>query len=205
MTGTAESLGAQLRRLRRRRGWTLAEVSARSGLAISTLSKVENDRISLTYHNLAKLAVGLELDLSDFFTPGAIADRRGRRILCRRGQGRLHESANYAHEYLCAELPGRRMVPMFTRVKARRLAEFGPLIRHPGEEFMFVLKGAVDLHIADEDPVRLRAGDSFYFDGRAGHAALSIGKEDAQVLTVITAPPPQRASAGRARAAQRRP
>jgi transcriptional regulator with XRE-family HTH domain len=182
-------LGDRLRRLRRQRGWTLAQVSAKSGLAISTLSKVENNQIALTYHNLAKLAVGLDLDLADFFTPEAIGERSGRRRVCRRGEGRLHESANYAHEYLCAELSRRRMIPLYTRVKARSIETFGEPIQHPGEEFLFVLEGAIDLYIAPDPPVRLRAGDSCYFDGESGHAAVSVGVNDALILTVMSAPP----------------
>src|SRR6185295_10994951 len=110
-------------------------VSARTGLAASTLSKVENNKISLTYHNLARLAVGLDLDLAELFTPKTIGSVSGRSSVSRRGAGRLHESQNYAHEYLCVDLVGRRMVPMLSRVKARSIEEFGELISHPGEEF----------------------------------------------------------------------
>jgi transcriptional regulator with XRE-family HTH domain len=192
-----KSLGDGVRRLRRQRGWTLAQLSMNTGLAISTLSKVENNQISLTYHNLAKLAAGMNLDLADFFAPETIGDRASRRIVCRRGQGRMHESANYAHEYLCAELPRRRMVPLCTRVKARSRAEFGDFIEHPGEEFLYVLEGSVDIYVGSDEPVRLRAGDSFYFEGRAGHAAISVGIGDALILTVISAPPRTRAGAHR--------
>jgi transcriptional regulator with XRE-family HTH domain len=186
--GDRKSLGDGVRRLRRQRGWTLAQLSENTGLAISTLSKVENNQISLTYHNLAKLAAGMNLDLADFFAPEIMGNRTPRRILCRRGHGQMHESANYAHEYLCAELPRRRMVPLCTRVKARSVSEFGDFIEHPGEEFIFVLEGAIDIYLGSDDPVRLRAGDSFYFDGRAGHAAISVGVGDALILTVISAP-----------------
>ena len=43
-----KSLGDGVRRLRRQRGGTLAQLSKNTGLAISTLSKVENNQISLT-------------------------------------------------------------------------------------------------------------------------------------------------------------
>jgi transcriptional regulator with XRE-family HTH domain/mannose-6-phosphate isomerase-like protein (cupin superfamily) len=180
------SLGEGVRRLRRQRGWTLAELSAKTGLAISTLSKVENDQISLTYHNLAKLASGMDLDIADFFGPEPPGGARGRQALCRRGAGPVHETANYAHEYLCAGLPGRQMVPLCSRVKARSLEAFGETIAHPGDEFIYVLEGAIDLHVGGGRPVRLRAGDSYYFDGRAGHAAVSVGIGDALILTVIS-------------------
>ncbi|MFO1056598.1 MAG: XRE family transcriptional regulator [Dongiaceae bacterium] len=190
------SLGEGVRRLRRQRGWTLAELSAKTGLAISTLSKVENNQISLTYHNLAKLASGMALDIADFFAPEALGEARrrpaprrqamNRQALSRRAEGPVHETANYAHEYLCAALPGRRMIPLCSRVKARSLEAFGEAIAHPGDEFIYVLEGAIDLFVGGGGPVRLRAGDSYYFDGRAGHAAVSVGIGDALILTVIS-------------------
>jgi transcriptional regulator with XRE-family HTH domain len=180
-----ERLGDRLRSLRRQQGWTLSDVSAKTGLAISTLSKVENHKLSLTYNNLEKLAIGFDLDLAEFFTPHTIGGVGARWALSRRGKGRLHETANYAHEYLCAELAGRRMVPFISRIKARSLEEFGELIRHPDEEFFIILEGAIDFHREGNEPLRLRAGDSFYFDCNVAHAAISVGIGDALVLTVI--------------------
>ncbi|WP_397586105.1 helix-turn-helix domain-containing protein, partial [Sphingorhabdus sp.] len=39
--------GRVLRSLRAERGWTLAELSSRTGLPVSTLSKVENNKMAL--------------------------------------------------------------------------------------------------------------------------------------------------------------
>ncbi len=186
--GSGAVLGQRLKRMRRERGWTLADVSARTGLAVSTLSKVENNRISLTYNNLARLASGLEVDLANFFTGAAVQDTFGRRVVCHRGEGQLHETANFGHEYLVAELLHRRMVPICSRVKTRSFEEFGELDRHLGEEFVYVLEGAIDLYVEPDEPFRLRVGDCCYFDARAGHAAISVGRSEALILSVVSAP-----------------
>ncbi len=195
-----EQLGDRLRDLRKAKNWTLADVSGRTGLAVSTLSKVENNKISLTYHNLARLALGLDLDLAELFTPATIGSVNGRFSVSRRGGGEVHDSPNYAHEYLCVELAGRRMVPMWSRVKARSLEEFGELISHPGEEFIFVVEGAIDAYTEGNAPIRLRAGDSFYFDSSMGHALVCVGAGDAYILSVIS--PPMRAAEDHGHASQ---
>jgi len=186
--GSGAVLGQRLKRMRRERGWTLADVSARTGLAVSTLSKVENNRISLTYNNLARLASGLEVDLANFFTGAAVQDTFGRRVVSHRGEGQLHETANFGHEYLVAELLHRRMVPICSRVKSHSFEEFGELDRHLGEEFVYVLEGSIELYVEPDEPLRLRAGDCCYFDARAGHAAISVGRSDALILSVVSAP-----------------
>lgn len=59
--------GALLFRLRRKNGWTLAEVSKRTGVAVSTLSKIENGKSSPNYDVLLRLCRGLDLNPADFF------------------------------------------------------------------------------------------------------------------------------------------
>ena len=59
---------------------TLAETSARTGVAVSTLSKVENGQMSLTYDKLVQLSEGLEIDISTFFDP--IPDQRRAAATC---------------------------------------------------------------------------------------------------------------------------
>ena len=48
--------GSVLKSLRLANGWTLSEVSRRTGLPVSTLSKVENDKMSLSYDKLARIS-----------------------------------------------------------------------------------------------------------------------------------------------------
>lgn len=184
-----ELLGMRLRQIRKDKGWTLKEVSARTGLAFSTLSKVERNQLSLTYNNLAKLAEGLDLDIAKLFSSDVAEAAVGRRTYSRRSEGTVHESLNYAHEYLAAKLAQRRMVPMATLIKTHSIEEFGPFDSHPGEEFVYVLEGVVDMYIEPDGPVRLRAGDSCYFDARAPHATISVGANDALVLSIISALP----------------
>lgn len=180
----AGTLGVNLKRLRKAQGWTLAQTAAKCGLSIATLSKVENDQLSLTFANLLKLANGFQVEISELFAPLA-QDAGVYPIVTHLGEGVLHETVNYSHVYLCAELQGRRMVPLVTQIKARSLAEFGPLLKHSGQEFVFVLQGAVELVIEGRDPQPLRAGDSAYFDSGLNHAIVSAGPAEAVVLSVL--------------------
>ena len=66
-TASRPNLGQRLRDLRTRNNWRIADVSRLTGLASSTISKVENGRMSLTYDKLQQLAHGLSLDLADLF------------------------------------------------------------------------------------------------------------------------------------------
>jgi transcriptional regulator with XRE-family HTH domain len=186
--------GGVLRALREERGWTLAEVSKRTGLAVSTLSKIENDKMSLTYDKLSRISKGLSVDIGVLFGNAATVDATsaqargfsGRRSVVRSGEGSVLDTPNYAHLYPATELLNKQMVPIFGQPKARTLEAFGELLRHSGEEFSLVLEGAVLFHTELYAPVLLNKGDSVYFDSSMGHAYLWASKEPCHVLTVCS-------------------
>jgi transcriptional regulator with XRE-family HTH domain len=203
---TVAKPGAVLRAQRRKHGWTLAEVSARTGLPLSTLSKIENDKMSLTFDKLLRLSSGLGVDISALFNgetsehgfPGG----SGRRSIIRAGEGKAIETPNYSHLYPAWELLNKRIIPIVAEAHARSLEEFGELIRHPGEEYAFVIEGEVDLYTSLYAPVRLKAGDSIYFDSGMGHAYIAVGEGPCRILSLNSTPETQliAASAGQPRA-----
>jgi len=183
--------GGALRALRTARGWTLAEVSQRTGLPVSTLSKIENDRMSLSYDKLTRLCAGLEIDIAELFAADSLAMAparvTGRRSITRAGEGRVIDTDDYLHRYPAADLLNKRFVPIIAEIHARSLKAFGELIRHPGEEYAYVLEGAVDLHTELYAPARLETGDSIYFDSGMGHAYIAVSPGRCRVLSICSA------------------
>ena len=59
---------------------------------------------------------------------------------------------------------------------------------HPGEEFVYVLEGTLDLHTLQYQPSRLNAGDSILFDAVMPHAYVAVGDKDAVLLMSNTVP-----------------
>ncbi|MGE4328180.1 MAG: helix-turn-helix domain-containing protein [Pseudodonghicola sp.] len=181
--------GRRLRQLRADRGWTLAEVADRSGLAISTISKAERGVISLTYDRLALLAKGLEIDLAAFFNADGQSFEPGSFAVARKGDFKRQETQNYVYEMLFPDMWNKAMTPMMGSLKAREFLDFEDFVRHPGQEFLVVLDGTVTVFVEGRPPVSLQAGDSIYFDSSMGHLYASAGDQDARIL-VVCAPAP---------------
>ena len=116
--------------------------------------------MSLTFDKLARLSSGLQVDISALFNGEAGANgglgATGRRSITRAGEGKAIETRNYSHLYPAWELLNKRVIPIVAELHARSLEEFGELIRHPGEEYAFVLEGEVDLYTSLYAPVRLK-------------------------------------------------
>ena len=186
--------GEAIRTLRKRNGLTLAELSGRTGLAVSTLSKLEMGHVSLSYDKLMLISKGLDIDMVELLDttphPAGPPTHGQRRIVHRAGEGRHVETRSYSQIYLATELLNKRFTPIFCELHARTLddffAEFGDFIRHPGEEFTYVIEGEVAFHTDLYAPVSLRAGDSIYFDSEMGHAYLKASDAPCRVITTCS-------------------
>lgn len=165
-------------------------MSSKSGIPVSTLSKVEHDRLTLTYDKLQQLSQRLNIGMSDLFAETAANAEPP--ITARRSIGRIErafrvKTPNYDYYYLCTELRRKRMIPIITRIRARTVAEFGEPVRHQGEELIYVLQGRIEVHTEFYDPVVLEEGETIYIDSTMGHAYLAAeGCNEALVLGVCS-------------------
>jgi transcriptional regulator with XRE-family HTH domain len=184
------TLGRVLRALRTRNDWTLKEMSERTGIPLSTLAKVEHDRLTLTYDKLLQLSERLKIRMSDLFAEPTETSQQA--ITARRSIGSVDRAVrvntrNYDYYYLCAELRRKRMIPILTRIRAKSVEEFGELVHHSGEEYIFVLEGRVEIHTQFYDPIVLDVGESIYIDSNMGHAYVAAdGCDEATVLGVCS-------------------
>lgn len=187
----SEGPGAALRALRIQKGWTLAEVAERTGLPISTLSKLENDKMSLTYDKLTALSSGLNVDIAQLLSAGTgtqpTGRASGRRSVTRAQDGKVIDTGKYFYRYLATDLLNKHFVPIVGEVRSRSLEEFGEPIAHSGEEFMYCLEGAIELHTNQYAPLRLEAGDSVYFDSEMPHAYIAAAPGPCRMLSICSA------------------
>jgi transcriptional regulator with XRE-family HTH domain len=187
-TATAElngsQIGARLKEIRRALDRTLAQVSEATGVSISNLSKIENNQISPSFDIMKRLCDGLGVSIEDFMHPGAKSVVSGRKTTTRRDEGDHFTSGQYDYRAHASEISRKAMVPLEIRVRARKVDEFDHWSQHRGEEFVYVLSGAIEIHTEHYAPFRLERGESGYFDSSMRHVYLSVSKEDARVLSV---------------------
>jgi len=184
--------GVALKSLRTSRGWTLAEVARKTGIPVSTLSKVENGKTELTMDRVLRISVALEVNIADLFgSPAREPDScdRARRSITRLGEGKVVASSYGDYCYHGQDLLEKRAAPLIATIRARSLEEFGDYHRHEGEEFLFVLEGELSLHTDTYAPVCLKAGESIYFDSEMGHAYICASEQPCRILLICIAEP----------------
>lgn len=182
-----EQIGPHLKRTRKARKLTLTAVGQMTGVSASALSKIENGLVSPSFDIIKRICDGLGLPIEDLVAPGGPQDQPqvlGRKTTTRGGEGAHFTSGQYDYRAHATELSRKGMVPLEMLVRARSVEEFDHWSQHNGEEFVYVLSGAIEVHTEFYAPFRLEAGESAYFDSSMAHLYVSVTQEDARVLSV---------------------
>lgn len=191
---TELDFGARIKAMRQTRHWTLEQLAESSGLSISALSKIENGQVSASFDTIVKIAHAYDLTFGELFTeqppsepaaqPAAPSPISGRRTFTRAGKGLAFTTDHYKYDVHAADLTHKGMIPLIMQIKAREVPPRAEWSSHDGEEFIYVTRGVTLLHTAWYAPLRLETGDSAYIDSTMPHAFISLGDEDATLLSI---------------------
>ncbi|PYV87743.1 MAG: MerR family transcriptional regulator [Acidobacteria bacterium] len=176
---STQALGTRLRQLRTRRSLSLAEVARAVGVSVGFLSAVERSQMSASVGTLRKLARFYKTKILDFFDPSESNTRLvrpERRKVLEAGPGVRMELLAWGNTV---------MEPHLFRIAPE--AGSGESYTHEGEEFLYVLRGALKISLDDEEYV-LKRGDSFYFESATPHRWRNPGCSETWVLWVNTPP-----------------
>lgn len=177
--GNAGAIAAHLRQLRARRGLSLAQVAESVGISVGFLSALERSQMSGSVGTLRKLARFYKTNILDFFDANGASSRQVRpseRKVLEAGKGVNMELLAWGNTV---------MEPHLFRVAPE--AGSGDPYTHEGEEFIFVLRGELEITL-DGEEFRLKPGDSFYFESATPHRWRNPGKRETWLLWVNTPP-----------------
>ncbi len=168
------AVGGQVKRWRRERGLTLADVSERSGLNVGYLSQIENDKASPSLSCLASIGDALDVPIAWFLidevAPPHVV-RASERTVTTTDGGRLER----------VDGSGSRDVSIIEGV-ARPGSRSGAH-SHAGDEHHVVLRGRFRMMQGDH-VVEVGPGDYVRWDGTIPHDAEVIGDDEGAVLII---------------------
>ena len=174
----------RVKALRKKNGWRLHDLSEKTGISVATLSKLENGKTKLNFTTVNKLAQGIGVAVTDLTSPGLSHTKDTTMTLG--GGGVVFETRDVDYEVLCADYTGGNQGYAKLSVKARTLEPNLPWHRHPGKEFIYVLKGILVLHTEDREPITLKRGDSLLFDSSIGHHYVNASRSETELLLSLS-------------------
>lgn len=170
---------------------TFAELSNRSGLTLEQIDLIVNNEKVPSLSPLIKIARALGVRLGTFLDDttelGPVIHRQADAELPATFSSQLSNDNSHLDFFsLAGSKSGRHMEPFLVNIKASSTYE--PILSsHEGEEFIFVLKGAVKI-IYGKDTQILQTGDSIYYDSIVDHLVSALNDEPAQIVAVVYTP-----------------
>ena len=182
--GEIARISARIRRWREEAGLTLQELAKRSGLATSTVQKVETGQMIPSVAVLLKLSHGLGRRPTELIREGD-SDLE---VAYVRAEDR--DTTGHEKSMLIERLSGDLSEPALEmwRVHLQPDASSGSApIHYEGEEIIVCEKGRVSIAIGD-DEYEVRAGDSLHFKAHLPHSWRNRGRREARFTVTGTLP-----------------
>ncbi|CAN7747444.1 MULTISPECIES: helix-turn-helix domain-containing protein [unclassified Variovorax] len=177
-------LGEQIKALRVASDQTAGDMSRATGISRSMLSRVERGLVSPSVETLRRIAAGLDVPLSRFFS-----DQPARNDLSfvRAGEGvivdRSGAVADYRYQLLGHVLSGNLFVEPYL-VELLENAKPYVSFQHPGMKFLHMKTGRVRYRFG-ERVAEVREGDSLLFEASVLHGIEEVLQHPVSYLVVV--------------------
>jgi transcriptional regulator with XRE-family HTH domain len=182
---TDTDVGAQIRELRKIKGFTLQHVATEAGISVSYLSQIERERSKLPIGVLKRISDVLGVHMNWFFQIRAGGPPEERDIVVRKQHRRTltFTGLGIVEELLSPNLSGPLEMLLSTIEPGADSGDYS----HDGVEAGLVLSGTLDLWVAGKF-FRLEEGDSFSFKSTEVHRCANPSDRPARIVWIITPP-----------------
>jgi transcriptional regulator with XRE-family HTH domain len=180
------AIGHQIRLYRKTHGFTVADLSRKTGISTGMLSKIENGNTSPSLTTLQTLSHVLMVPLTAFFRG---YERKRGVMHVKAGQGAKAERAGTraGHQYNLLGHIGGNSAGVIVEPYLITLTEASdvfPTFQHEGMEFLYMIEGIVGYKHGDQ-VFHLHPGDSLFFDADAPHGPEVLTQLPAKYLSII--------------------
>ncbi len=176
-----KSFGAKLQQLRLARKISLGKLSNLTGFSQRYLKEIEEGIAVPPVSALIQIAKALSVDSGSFLSADEkeASQRRRRENFFKRTQA-------YSYKTLTPDAEEKHMKAFLVTIDPKQEHHMVQY-RHEGEEFLYVIKGKVEVRVG-EDQNLLKKGETLHFDSGMTHKLLNLSHEKAELLVVIYTP-----------------
>jgi len=185
-TGADLSVGQRVAQVRQEKGLSLEDMAKRTGLAADALKEIESGAANPPLGILVRLGKALDMKLGTLIATGEDRPYTVVRVADRQDMSRYphtrETSYGYSYQALAPQKRNRNMEPFL--VTLRTTGKTVEPSSHDGQEFIFVLDGALEAIVGDAIEV-LEPGDSIYYDSTLPHLLKPHGAGSTTIVAVI--------------------
>lgn len=185
-------VGSKIRQLREAREMSVEQLAEASHSSVELIQQLENGALIPSLTPLLQIARALGVRLGTFLddatqsSPVIVRSGRSEQVVRFSGNCPSTQKSTLEFSSLASNKVDRHMEPFLIDVHPLGCAEINPSA-HEGEEFIYVLKGEIEI-IYGKEQYKLNAGDSIYYDSVVPHHVHAFGEHEARILAVVYTP-----------------
>jgi len=179
-------IGKIIHKLRKDRKMTLVELAQKSGVALATLSRMENGRMTGTLESHMHICEALGIALPELYK-NLYPSKKAVDIQTKKSRTDvfIHDKKT-SEEMLASKVLNKKMMPVLVKI-AKGGRTHKEETKSGIEKFIYVLDGKIEANISKEK-YNLGRNDSLYFESNIPHYLKNIGAGDARVVSVVCPP-----------------
>ena len=185
-------IGAKVRQLREAKEMSIEQLAEQSQCHADQIRQIEDGALVPSLTPLMELSRALGVRLGTFMDdepvdgPAVFDSSEAPSVIRFSGKDPKATSSSLDFYSMAANKKDRHMEPFMIDVKPRS-GDAPPLSGHEGEEFIYVLEGAIQINYG-KTTYELEAGQSIYYDSIVPHDVHAKGDQTAKILAVVYAP-----------------
>lgn len=185
------TVGRKIQQIRENEDMSVEKLAQLSDTSVEMITNIEKGALVPSLTPLLQIARALGVRLGTFLdddphdTPVLVKSGRSDKVIRFSGNGDQNENVTLDFHSLAANKADRNMETFIIDVYPPKDEEL-KTSSHEGEEFIYVLKGDIEI-IYGKEKYELSAGDSIYYDSVVPHHLHAVN-DDAQILAVIYTP-----------------
>lgn len=179
-------LGKRIKDLRKEKNMTLGELSKKTGVALATLSRMENGKMTGTLSSHNKICRALNASITDLYREIEESSKIIDSVPKEKRTEHSIPSNKARYELLVTKMLNKNIMPLMMRLeggKKTQKEQSGPGV----EKFIYMIAGTLETIIGKQTHT-LKRGDSLYFDASLPHAFTNKTKLEAEAICIVSPP-----------------
>jgi electron transfer flavoprotein alpha subunit/quercetin dioxygenase-like cupin family protein len=175
------SFGQRMRKLREDQKMSVADLAEKTGQPPEFIEEVESDRVTPPVSFLLQLSQALQIDPSNFLTEQEKVQINGKRQ-----EAFVKRTQSYSYRTLTPGAADKHLRSFMVTIEPKerhKMVEY----KHPGEEFIFVYKGELELTLGGK-VTHLKQGETIHFDSETKHKLRNISDEKCELIVTLYTP-----------------
>jgi quercetin dioxygenase-like cupin family protein len=174
-----ESISGKFKKFRKEKNISFDWLANQTGYSQDYLRKLEDGEIMPAVGTIIQIAKALDIS-SDLL----LSDQKD--AVNRRIESYVKRTEFYAYKTLSPGAENKHLKAFLVTIEAMQ-EHVGAYYQHEGEEFIFVLKGHIEVSVG-EHVNALGRGESLHFNSAVVHKLKNVGSENAELLVVVYTP-----------------